>query len=151
MGNDCKNIPDNVKDKDLYCKVKKEIKKKVDVYPSAYANGLLVKEYKKRGGKYKGKKKDNKDKGLDRWFKEKWVNVCEKDSKGNYKACGRKKSNKKYPYCRPSKRVNKKTPMTADELVDEYGKKKIKEMCKDKRSFGLPKDGKPQRVYHDEE
>ena len=28
-------------------------KKKFKVYPSAYANGWLVREYKKRGGKYK--------------------------------------------------------------------------------------------------
>ena len=31
-------------------------KHKFDVYPSAYANAWLVREYKKRGGKYRGKK-----------------------------------------------------------------------------------------------
>ena len=31
-------------------------KRKFDVYPSAYANAWLVREYKKRGGKYSGKK-----------------------------------------------------------------------------------------------
>ena len=31
-------------------------KRKFDVYPSAYANAWLVREYKKRGGKYRGKK-----------------------------------------------------------------------------------------------
>lgn len=45
-----KNIPSNMK---LYNKVKAEAKAKFDVYPSAYANGWLVQEYKKRGGKYK--------------------------------------------------------------------------------------------------
>ena len=40
------------KDKALYSRVKSAAKKKFDVYPSAYANAWLVKEYKKRGGKY---------------------------------------------------------------------------------------------------
>lgn len=40
-------------DKELYARVKAEAKKKFDVYPSAYANGWLVQEYKRRGGKYK--------------------------------------------------------------------------------------------------
>jgi len=37
----------------LYSRVKSEAKKKFDTYPSAYANAWLVREYKKRGGKYK--------------------------------------------------------------------------------------------------
>lgn len=41
------------KNKSLYNRVKAAAKKKFDVYPSAYANSWLVKEYKKRGGKYK--------------------------------------------------------------------------------------------------
>ena len=36
----------------LYARVKAEAKQKFKVYPSAYANGWLVREYKKRGGKY---------------------------------------------------------------------------------------------------
>ncbi len=38
----------------LYAKVKAEAKKKYKVWPSAYASSWLVKEYKKRGGGYKG-------------------------------------------------------------------------------------------------
>lgn len=45
-----KNVPS---DPELYARVKAEAKKKFDVYPSAYANGWLVAEYKRRGGKYK--------------------------------------------------------------------------------------------------
>jgi hypothetical protein len=45
-----KAIPTNPK---LYAQVKAETKRKFDVYPSAYANGYLVRTYKKRGGKYK--------------------------------------------------------------------------------------------------
>ena len=44
-------------EKDLYNRVKAEAKEKIDVYPSAYANAWLVREYKARGGKYKRKTK----------------------------------------------------------------------------------------------
>ena len=43
-------IPTNKK---LYSSVKAATKRKFKVYPSAYANAYLVKEYKKRGGKYR--------------------------------------------------------------------------------------------------
>ena len=46
------SIPDNVKNKALYSRVKAAAKRKFDVYPSAYANAWLVREYKKRGGTY---------------------------------------------------------------------------------------------------
>jgi hypothetical protein len=48
-----KNVPKN---KELYSRVKAAAKKKFDVYPSAYANAWLVREYKKRGGTYTTKK-----------------------------------------------------------------------------------------------
>jgi len=47
------NVPT---DKELYARVKAEAKKKFDVYPSAYANAWLVREYKSRGGTYKVEK-----------------------------------------------------------------------------------------------
>ena len=50
MASKTKNVPT---DKALYARVKAEAKKKFKVYPSAYANGWLVQEYKRRGGKYK--------------------------------------------------------------------------------------------------
>ena len=43
-------VPTNKK---LYARVKAEAKRKFKVYPSAYANGWLVKTYKARGGKYR--------------------------------------------------------------------------------------------------
>ena len=46
-------IPDNVKNPSLYKKAKAKAKAKFDVYPSAYANAYMVKEYKKMGGQYK--------------------------------------------------------------------------------------------------
>lgn len=45
-----KNLPN---DPALYSRCKAEIKRKFDVYPSAYANMALVKLYKSRGGTYK--------------------------------------------------------------------------------------------------
>ena len=45
-----KNIPTNKK---LYARVKAATKRKFAVYPSAYANAWLVREYKKRGGRYR--------------------------------------------------------------------------------------------------
>lgn len=48
-----KNVPT---DKALYARVKAEAKRRFKVYPSAYANGWLVREYKKRGGGYKSVK-----------------------------------------------------------------------------------------------
>lgn len=51
------NVPT---DKALYARVKAAAKKKFKVYPSAYANGWLVQEYKRRGGKYKTVKNSGK-------------------------------------------------------------------------------------------
>ena len=44
-----RNAPPN---KALYSRVKAAAKRKFAVYPSAYANAWLVREYKKRGGTY---------------------------------------------------------------------------------------------------
>jgi len=46
--------PKNVANPKLYAKAKAKAKNKFDVYPSAYANGYMVQEYKRMGGKYKG-------------------------------------------------------------------------------------------------
>lgn len=45
-----RNVPTNPS---LYARVKAEAKRKFDVYPSAYANAWLVREYKRRGGGYR--------------------------------------------------------------------------------------------------
>ena len=108
--------------KKLYDKVKKEIYKK---YPkhSAYRSGLLVKEYKKQGGKYTG---DKKNSDLNRWFKEKWMNL-----KGE---TGYKKKGDVY---RPTIKVDKeKTPKTFKEL----GKDKINKAMKEKKKTGRKKN-----------
>jgi hypothetical protein len=65
----------------------------------------------------------NKDR-LKRWFEEKWVDVK------TGKPCGRKSakdSNRDYPACRPSKRVNADTPKTSKELSNKE-KSKLKKV-----------------------
>ena len=116
--------------KSLYNKVKNEAKKIFKKWPSAYASGWMVKEYKRRGGKYKGTSK-SKSKGLGRWYSEEWINVCKLP---NIVPCGRPKlySNnwkKNYPYCRPRKRINSQTPKIARELTSS----EIKRRCSIKR------------------
>ena len=107
------NKPKNQK---LYEKVKAEIYKKIPKH-SAYRSGLLVKEYKKRGGTYIGKKPENK--GLSRWFKEKWKT---QDGKTTYK--------KKGDIFRPTKRITKDTPKTMGELTKKDKEKAMKEKKK---------------------
>jgi len=131
------SIPKNKKlYNEIKNKAKKKFRKKINGkytgWPSAYASAWLVREYKKRGGTYKGKKPSNK-KGLSRWFKEEWINVCRLPKKVK---CGRPKTSlskwkKNYPYCRPLKRINTNTPKTTKEL----SKKEIKKRCSIKKKI----------------
>ena len=95
-------VPANKK---LYEEVKAEIYAK---YPkhSAYRSGLLVQEYKRRGGTYEGKKNDKE--GLARWYKEHWAN--ERGEVG-YKY--------KSDIYRPTIKVTKDTPTTFKELTPQ--------------------------------
>jgi len=128
-----KNEPADIK---LYESVKKEAKKRFKVWPSAYASGWLVKEYKRRFGEIYGTRKNpykssqiDKVNDLGRWYKEDWRNVCQKDKNGEYKKCGRTKaSEKNYPYCRPLNQITKDTPKTVRELT----RKERQEMCRKK-------------------
>ena len=110
-------------DQTLYKKVKREADKKFEAPTSAYKSSWIVREYKKRGGKYsKRSPKKSKSTGLQRWYREEWVDLNRPIKKNGkvigYKKCGRKssKSKGKYPLCRPSKRITKKTPKTYKEL-----------------------------------
>ena len=114
-----KSVPVNIK---LYNRVKSIVKRRVKRWPSAYASGQLVRMYKKKGGKYHCSKFGQFSFGsLDRWFKEKWIDVC------TGKPCGRKKigDKRKYPYCRPSRQISKQTPRTSKQL----SKAEIKRRC----------------------
>ena len=96
-------------DKILYEKVKREIYKKNPTH-SAYRSGLLVQEYKRRGGRYKGKTMEKE--GLKRWFKEDWRTQS-----------GSKTYQKKGDIFRPTKRVSADTPITMSELTKKEKKK----------------------------
>jgi hypothetical protein len=104
-------VPDNVINKKLYSNVKAKIKRSIKGRRwGAYDSGRLVREYKAGGGKYKGSKgKTN----LSRWYKEKWVDACAWPKR---KSCGRK-TKESIAYCRPSKKVDSKTPKLVQKLT----------------------------------
>lgn len=93
-------------DQQLYDQVKKEADAKYSK-PSAYKSGWIVKTYKERGGKYAD---DGKPKNLARWYKEDWKDIGGED----------------YPVYRPTKRINKSTPLTATEIDPKQLKSQIK-------------------------
>jgi hypothetical protein len=130
-----------IQKKKLCAKGKAAAKKKYDVYPSAYANGYAVRVC--RGDVSTSKKKSKTiKKNLNRWFKEKWVDVSRKDKDGKHPPCGRnkaKKSSKGYPKCRPSVKVSGKTPKTSGSMSD--GQKRA--ATKRKRSKKQGVGGKP--------
>jgi hypothetical protein len=103
----------------LYQEVKMDADK-IYKKSSAYKSGWIVKEYKKRGGKYID---DNKPKNLKRWYNEKWTDV----------------GNEKYPVYRPTKRINQDTPLTINEIDPIQLKEQIKLKQKIKGSKNLPK------------
>lgn len=119
-------------DKALYAEVRAEAKKRFMAWPSAYASGWLVKEYKRRGGRYAEEEKtENKKKTaerpLARWYKEKWVDACRLPE---IVPCGRSSADlKDYPYCRPTVRVSAETPVLATELSPE----EIRDRCQRKK------------------
>ena len=102
------------------------------IHAAAAARLLESDKYKRRPptpGQKDGFSKHNKrfktppcaiDESLDRWFKEKWVNIGgKKDPEtGQYPPCGRGDTSKgKYPKCRPSRKVSEKTPETVGEMT----------------------------------
>jgi len=80
-----------------------KVKAQYAVFPSARASQAIAKCRKASGSV----KKTKAGADLKRWGKEKWV-----DTKTG-KACGAGGSNE---YCRPSKRVSSKTPVTKSEM-----------------------------------
>jgi hypothetical protein len=134
--------------KSLYKYVKGLADKKFLSKTGIYKSSWIVKEYKRRGGKYKGKKPSYKSPGLKRWYKERWVDLNRpiKNSKGKvigYKSCGRKSvkfSKEKYPLCRPLKKITSKTPKIVKSLskrsILKAKKKKSKLQHKGSVQFG---------------
>jgi hypothetical protein len=140
-------IPENVKDPELYASIKGKIHKELDKEGKnwgVYASMMLVNRYKEAGGTYsddkdyhrrkqlrKQQKKQQKKNpqpltGVDRWFAEKWINICESRPPHKLVECG--SSQKGYPVCRPYRRVSNQTPMTYQEM----DKSAIQKICRDK-------------------
>lgn len=81
----------------------KKVKASYDVFPSARASQAIAKCRKASGSVRKGEEGKN----LKRWQAEKWVDTR------TGSPCG---AGGKNEYCRPSKRVSSKTPVTKSEL-----------------------------------
>jgi hypothetical protein len=98
-------MPSIIDNPELYEKAKRIVYQE---YPkhSAYRSGQLVKRYKEMGGTYSGKKENT---GLTNWFKENWKDI----------------GGLEYPVYRPTKRVDKNTPLTPDEIDPENLLKQI--------------------------
>lgn len=106
------------KDPELYEAVKR-FADRVYRKPSAYKSGFIVKKYKELGGTYED---DHKTRNLKRWFQEEWADV----------------GHRSYPVYRPTRRVNRKTPLTASEIDEENLKAQIRLKQKLKGARNLP-------------
>lgn len=74
--------------------------------------------------------------GLNKWFKEKWVDISKPKKGGGYAPCGRpsaRKSKRKYPKCVPAAKAARMT------------KAQIRSAVRRKRAAGNP-GGKPRYV-----
>lgn len=135
--------PSSVKDKALYDKIHRRIKRRLKKQGrgwSLFASSELVRTYKKEYSKKKPRSKKaysgNKPKnsGIVRWFKEDWIDVCKlprkvKCGRSDAKNLSYSEMKRKYPYCRPSKKVTSGTPKTYKSLSDSSRKR----MCSQKR------------------
>lgn len=100
-----------------------EAKKRYRIFPSAYASGYIAKCRKRKNKRPKTSKSSS---NLRRWYREDW-----RDEMGN--KCGtRKRALKK---CRPTKRINSKTPVTWSEMTAKQKMKAIR----DKKRVGMGK------------
>ena len=119
-------IPDNVVNKKLYIKAMDTVYPKYK-RPSLYRSMALQKAYMDLGGKYKGEKKQSGKK----WLSEKWIRVTDFLETGERIKCGEGKDSKG---CRPSVRIDNKTPITISELIKKHGKSKLLEFAKKKKA-----------------
>jgi hypothetical protein len=107
-------------DKKLHATVKAEARRKFKVYPSAYANAWMVKEYKRRGGKFRGD-------ALDTWFKEKWVRMS---SSGRILGpCGDRTEGEGKPKCLPAAKAER---LTADQRRTLVARKRRNDPAKNR-------------------
>ena len=131
---------ENAVNKSLYRKAKGIADKVYDKH-SAYKSMFISKKYMEMGGKFKGKSVGR----LSAWRTEKWVQVVPFLESGKKVVCGEGSNTKG---CRPTKRINKDTPITIDELIKIHGKKKLLELAKKKKkNMDLRINWKAGKVY----
>lgn len=111
----------------LYAAVKREARKRFERWPSAYGSAWLVKEYTHRGGRYAG----DASSGVDKWMREKWIQVGPALDTGARVPCGGR-GPRKGRACRPSVRVDARTPPTLDEIVTRHGVAKVRSLARRK-------------------
>lgn len=121
-------IPSNVKNPELYKKSKSIANEKYGDKTSAYKSMFIVKNYKDMGGTYKGTK--SKSKGTTKWIQEKWVNVNAYLNGNKVVKCGETAKNRHA--CRPTHKVDSKTPITIQEVIKKHGKAAVKEAVQQK-------------------
>lgn len=119
-------------DPKTYARIKAQVKKSVDRFPSAYASGMIVQKYKavmkKRGEPaYKSSSGSKKKSLLKRWYDEKWIDVK------TGKPCGSVKTKSYYPTCRPSKRITSGSPRTSKELTKKQKEQMVRKKQKAKK------------------
>ena len=112
-------------DPELYEKVKRKIMKSYKKN-SAFASGAIVKEYKQRGGRYI---EDGKERNLERWFQENWIDVNPLLGITD---------NDAYPLFRPTVKVNENTPKLVQDIPINVLKKQYKLKQKIKGEENLP-------------
>jgi len=110
-------------DPTLYARVKRNVSKRYGETTSVFRSMAIVKEYVKRGGTYKGKKRPSLTK---KWLQEEWIDVLS-HLKGLKKNCGEGK--RRQHACRPSKRVDRSTPLTIREVIQLHGVNKVKRLA----------------------
>jgi hypothetical protein len=111
---------------------------------SAFASGAIVKHYKQQFKKKNGADSqpyisDDKPKNLDRWFKEKWVDVNPLLGITNDNA---------YPLFRPTHKVNSKTPTIYQDIPLSNLKEQYKLKQKIKGEKNLPTFKKKKTIVH---
>jgi len=114
-------------DKELYERIKKKIYEKYPVH-SAYRSMMIVKEYKKAGGKYRGEKGEM---NIEKWLGQKWSSVNDYYHTGEIVACGASDTKKKfgeYALCRPLAIIKSMNREQMKELINEKNKLKSKHL-----------------------
>jgi len=103
--------------KELYEKAKELVYPLYDK-PSAFRSGAVIKKYKELGGEFK----DDGERPLERWFKEEWKDIADKE----------------YPVFRPTKRVSEDTTLTPEEIDPKNLKEQIELKQEIKGEQNLP-------------